>query len=245
VRDFPKLSTLLVDTYDTARGVENAAAVASQTRTHGFELQGVRLDSGDLADLSVRARAILDCNGLQKTSIFASGNLNEVKIRDLVTAQTPIDAFGVGTDMVVSGDAPSLDLAYKLTEYDNIARIKTSAGKLTLPGKKHVFRAIDADGGFYADLIGLADETASIVAHQFGPSRPRTIELLSLQFTDGRRVMPRPTLAESRQHFLDRLEQFDPRYKELEHPGVYPTQYTRALSTMLNQQKERARRCQD
>jgi nicotinate phosphoribosyltransferase len=140
VRDFPKLSTLLVDTYDTVRGVENATMVARQIKQPGFELQGVRLDSGDL---SGKARAILDHSGLKNTSIFASGNLNEYKIDKLVAADAPIDAFGVGTEMVVSGDAPSLDLAYKLTEYDGIPRIKTSQGKLSLPGKKQVFRGID------------------------------------------------------------------------------------------------------
>jgi nicotinate phosphoribosyltransferase len=245
VQHFPKLSTLLVDTYDTVRGVENAAAVARQITQQGFQLQGVRLDSGDLADLAVKSRAILDRNGLQKTSIFASGNLNEYKIRDLVAAHAPIDAFGVGTDMVVSGDAPSLDLAYKLTEYDGIPRIKTSAGKLTLPGKKQVFRAADADGCFYADLIGLADETVLTVARQIDPSPSETVALLFPQFIDGHRLMPRPTLAESRQRFLETLERLDPRYQKLERPATYPAQYTRALSAMLNEQKEHARRYQD
>ena len=149
----------------------------------GFELQGVRLDSGDLAELSLKARAILDRNGLKDTSIFASGNLNEYKIHDLIAKNAPIDVFGVGTDMVVSGDAPSLDLAYKLNEYDGIPRIKTSEGKLTLPGKKQVFRAIDADGRFYADLIGLADEIASLVAHQFDsvPARSRSAPVAAIQ----------------------------------------------------------------
>jgi nicotinate phosphoribosyltransferase len=243
VQDFPKLSTLLVDTYDTVRGVENAAAVARQRQ--GFQLQGVRLDSGDLADLSLKARAILDRNGLQKTSIFASGNLNEYKIRDLVAGGAPIDTFGVGTDMVVSGDAPALDLAYKLTEYDGIPRIKTSAGKLTLPGKKQVFRAVDAHGRFYADLIGLAHETAANAARQFDPRPLECVPLLSLQFTNGHRIMPRPTLPESRRQFLEALKRLDPRYQELEEPPTYPAQYTRALRAMLNEQKENASRYQD
>jgi len=245
VRDFPKLSTLLVDTYDTVRGVQNAVIVADQMRRQGFELQGVRLDSGDLADLSLKARAILDRNGLKNTSIFASGNLNEYKIHDLIAANAPIDAFGVGTEMVVSGDAPSLDLAYKLNEYDGIPRIKTSQGKLTLPGKKQVFRAIDADGRFYADLIGLADETAPLVARQFSPIPSEVATLLSLQFTGGRRLMPRPKLAESRERFLSTLERLDQRYKDLEQPEAYPARYTFALSTMLDEQKQRAAKCQE
>lgn len=245
VKDFPKLSTLLVDTYDTVRGVENAATVARQVKQQGVELQGVRLDSGDLADLSFKARAVLDRNGLQNTSIFASGNLNEYKINKILAAGAPIDAFGVGTEMVVSGDAPSLDLAYKLTEYDGLPRIKTSQGKLTLPGKKQVFRALDANGRFYADLIGLADETASIVAGQFNPTPSAVATLLPLQFSGGRRLMPRPTLAESRERFLNTLKQLDQRYKDLEQPEPYPAQYTFALNTMLNEQKQRAGKYQE
>lgn len=245
VRDFPKLSTLLVDTYDTVRGVENAVIVANQMRLQGSELQGVRLDSGDLADLSLKARAILDGNGLKNTLIFASGNLNENKIDELIRKSAPIDAFGVGTEMVVSGDAPSLDLAYKLNEYDGTPRIKTSEGKITLPGKKQVFRAIDADGRFYADLIGLADETPSQVASQFNPIPAEVATLLSLQFSGGRRVIPRPKLTESRERFLNTLERLDLRYKDLEQPEAYPARYTVALTTMLNEQKQRAARCQE
>ncbi len=245
VRDFPKLSTLLVDTYDTVRGVQNAVVVADQMRRQGFELQGVRLDSGDLADLCLKARAILDRNGLTNTSTFASGNLNEYKIHDLIAANAPIDAFGVGTEMVVSAYAPSLDLAYKLNEYDGIPRLKISQGKLTIPGKKQVFRAIDADGRFYADLIGLADETAPLVTPQFNPIPSEVATLLSLQFSSGRRLMPRPKVAESRERFLNTLERLDQRYKDLAQPEAYPARYTIALSAMLNEQKQRAGKCQE
>jgi nicotinate phosphoribosyltransferase len=245
VEDFPKLSALLVDTYDTVRGVENAAMVARQIKQPGFELKGIRLDSGDLVDLSFKARAILDRNGLQNTSIFASGNLNEYKIDLLVAAGAPIDAFGVGTEMVVSGDAPSLDLAYKLAEYDGIPRIKTSQSKLSLPGKKQVFRAIDAHGSCYADLTGLAEETASLVASQFDPAPREISTLLSLQFSDGRRLMPRPILAQSRERFVNALERLDPCYKGLEQPEEYPARYTVALSTMLDELKQQAEKHQE
>src|SRR5579875_117298 len=213
-QDFPHLSTFLVDTYDTVRGVANAVAVARNPALPSFALQGVRLDSGDLGALSVKARAILDRAGLDETSIFASGNLNEYKIDQLVRQGAPIDAFGVGTEMVVSADAPALDLAYKLSEYDGIPRIKTSEGKLTLPGRKQVFRAFDANGRFYADLIGLADERAA--AGEFDPLPAQVSPLLALQFSQGRRMMPRPTLAQSRAYFRDALAGLDPRYQELD-----------------------------
>ena len=126
---FPQLSTLLVDTYDTVRGVENAARVARDLKAKGLKLQAVRLDSGDLVDLSVRARRILDQNGLSDVAIFASGNLDEYRISDLLSAGAPIDAFGVGTAMVTGGDAPTLDAAYKLAEYQGVARLKNFAGQ--------------------------------------------------------------------------------------------------------------------
>ena len=245
VQHFPKFSTLLVDTYDTVRGVENAAAVAPQLQQRGFKLQGVRLDSGDLADLSRKARQLLDRHGLHDTSIFASGNLTENKIDELVRIGAPIDAFAVGTEMVVSGDAPALDVAYKLTEYDGVPRIKTSQGKLTLPGKKQVFRAADAEGHFYSDLIGLADETVAGVTREFDPPPAEVTTLLSPQLAGGRRLMPRPTLAESRARFLSALEKLAPRYKELEKPEPYAARYTCALEAMLEREKQRAVRIQD
>ena len=242
---FPQLSTLLVDTYDTVRGVENAAAVANHLKQQGFKLQGIRLDSGDLADLSFKARRILDQNDLKDTSIFASGNLNEYKIAALVRAGAPINAFGVGTDMVVSADAPSLDVAYKLNEYSGKPRLKTSQNKLSLPGRKQVFRAFDARGAFYEDLLGLADEDSKEVAHQF-ITPPSTIgTLLSRQFADGRRLMPRRALSDSRDRFRETLGSLPARYKDLENPDAYPVRYTAAFNEMLTRGKLEAAKFQD
>jgi nicotinate phosphoribosyltransferase len=245
IEDFPELSTLLVDTYDTVRGVENAIKAASRMKRPGFKLQGVRLDSGDLADLSVKSRAILDRAGMQDTSIFASGNLNEYKIAKLVAAKAPIDAFGVGTEMVVSGDAPSLDLAYKLTEYDGLPRIKTSEGKLTQPGQKQIFRAIDAQGRFYSDLIGLADEKVAHLTSQFETPPAEIVTLLSRQFSGGVRSTPRPTLPESRAKFLRTLGQMDKRYKDFEPAEAYPAQFTNTLKTLIGERKSYAERYQE
>jgi nicotinate phosphoribosyltransferase len=242
---FPRLSTLLVDTYDTVRGVENAAAVGRRLRDQGFKLQAVRLDSGDLAELSVRARRILDQNGLRDVSIFASGNLDEYRIRDLIRAGAPIDAFGVGTAMVVSADAPALDLAYKLVEYRGTPRLKTSANKLTLPGRKQWFRAFNANRGFYADLIGLADEGAATVAREFKPPAAEVEPMLQRQFNQGFRIGPRPALDESREHLLESMAKLEERYKELDKPAVYPVKNTAALNAMLIDERMRAERRQD
>jgi nicotinate phosphoribosyltransferase len=244
-RLFPKLSTLLVDTYDTVRGVENAAKVALELKQSGFKLQAIRLDSGDLADLSIRARRILDQNGLQDVVIFASGNLDEYQVQELVRARAPIDAFGVGTAMVVSADAPALDVAYKLTEYRGIPRLKTSQNKLTMPGRKQVFRAQNASGGCYADLIGLADEGAGTVTQEFKPTPAEVATLLERSFGGGRRIGLRPTLTESRERLNESIVKLDQRYKDLDKPETYPVKPTAALNAMLISERLRAERRQE
>ncbi len=139
-RVYPE-TVLLVDTYDTIEGVKKVIALAKELGD-AFKVRAVRLDSGDLVALSKGARALLDAAGLSKVGIFASGGLAEAKIAELLSSGAPIDGFGVGTDLVVSGDAPSLDIVYKLTEYAGEGRIKLSSGKRTLPGRKQVFRTI-------------------------------------------------------------------------------------------------------
>jgi nicotinate phosphoribosyltransferase len=242
---FPRLSTLLVDTYDTVRGVENAATVARDLRERGFKLQAIRLDSGDLADLSLKARRILDQNGLQDVSIFASGNLDEYKIRDLIRDGAPIDAFGVGTAMVVSADAPSLDLAYKLAEYRGVPRLKTSSNKLTLPGRKQWFRGFSANGGFYADMIGLADEGVTTVAREFKPMAAEVLPMMQRQFIEGKRIGTVPPLSESRDRLLESMAKLEQRYKDLDKPANYPVKRTAALSAMLINERMRAEKRQD
>ncbi|MFE2752295.1 nicotinate phosphoribosyltransferase [Actinosynnema sp. NPDC059335] len=144
--DFPDDAVLLVDTYDTETGVRHAVDVTRPV--------GVRLDSGDLLALSRRAREVLDATGLPRARIVAGGGLDEYRIAELVARGAPIDVFGVGTRMGVSADAPSLDSAYKLVEYGGRPVMKLSAGKVTAPGRKQVFRGDPRDG----DLLGLHDE---------------------------------------------------------------------------------------
>ena len=242
---FPQLGSLLVDTYDTLRGVENAARVALELRARGGKLQAIRLDSGDLPDLSARARRMLDQRGLNDVAIFASGNLDEFRIDELARADAPIDAFGVGTAMVASADAPALDISYKLAEYNGVGRLKTSPDKLTLPGRKQVFRARNANGGFFADRIGLAEEAAATVAREFRPAPSAVAPLLERRFQAGRRLEPRPTLAESRERFLAEFARLDRRHKDLERPERYSVRHTIALGAMLTAEKLRAEKRQD
>jgi nicotinate phosphoribosyltransferase len=150
--DFPVRPVFLVDTYDTVAGVYNAVAVTTELRPTGPV--GIRLDSGDLGALAKQSRAILDGAGLADARIIASGSLDEDAIAALVAQHAPIDAYGVGTRMGVSRDAPSLDSAYKLVCYAGRPVLKLSPGKATLPGAKQVYR------GAVGDQIALRDEPA-------------------------------------------------------------------------------------
>jgi nicotinate phosphoribosyltransferase len=241
---FPKSSTLLVDTYDTPRGVENAAEVALDLKQRGYKLQSVRLDSGDLLELAIAARRILDRHGLQDVSIFASGNLDEYKIDELVRAGAPIDAFGVGTAMVVSDDAPALDIAYKLVEYGGVGRLKTSTNKLSLPGRKQVFRAFNESGSFCADVIALADEGQVAVAREFKPAPSHAQPLMDLQISGGQRVGRRAKLEEARTSLIQSLTRLDQRYKDLQKPATYPVNLSTALNALLVSERARAGRRQ-
>lgn len=152
--DHPDGCVLLVDTYDTEQGVRNAIAVGREMEMRGDRLRAVRLDSGDLDVLSRAARRLLDDAGLADVTIFASGGLDECDIARLVRGGAPIDAFGVGTDLVVSMDRPAVDISYKLVAYEGRGVVKLSAGKRTLPGAKQVFR----DGSPERDVLALRTE---------------------------------------------------------------------------------------
>src|ERR1700737_957225 len=134
--DFPGRVTFLVDTYDTIAGVKAAIAVIRKLELGGR--LGIRLDSGDMAERSRKARGLLDRAGLAHVRIFVSGRLDEFAIDDLVRSGAPIDAFGVGTKMGVSADYPYLDSAYKLVRYQERAVMKLSRDKGQAPGSTQV-----------------------------------------------------------------------------------------------------------
>ena len=152
----PQNTTLLIDTYDTARAAHKVVALARS----GVAVQGVRIDSGDLGAHAREVRRILDQGGLTQARILASGNLDEHRIDALVSGDAPIDAFGVGTRMNVSADAPFLDCAYKMVEYGGQPRRKRSEGKASWPGRKQVYRRTGSDGALAGDLLALDGEDA-------------------------------------------------------------------------------------
>ncbi len=160
-RAFPKGTIFLVDTYDTEAGVRKVVKLAPQLEREGISVRGIRLDSGDLGQLARAARCLLDEAGLRKAVVFASGNLDEYRMRELLEAGAPIDGFGVGTSLVTSADAPFLDAVYKLQEYAGRPRRKRSTAKATWPGRKQVFRVSGRAGIFERDIVTVeGDEQA-------------------------------------------------------------------------------------
>lgn len=149
-------TVLLVDTYDTLEGVRRVIRLARELGPE-FRVRAIRLDSGDLAALAHQARALLYEAGLAQVGVFASGDLDEYRIAELVAADAPVSGFGVGTRMGTSADAPFLNCAYKLVEYAGRPCMKLSAAKMTLPGRKQVFRHLRGSraGG---DVVGMHDE---------------------------------------------------------------------------------------
>lgn len=157
LRSYPDGSTLLLDTYDTLQGAGRAAEAALALAERGGHLGAVRLDSGDLLELSRGVRVVLDEAGLGDVTIFATGNLDELAISSLLEAGAPIDAFGIGTRLAAAAGAPYFDLVYKLVEVDGRGVMKLSTAKATLPGPKQVWRQREA-GLFARDVVALAGE---------------------------------------------------------------------------------------
>jgi len=175
-RTFPGPVTLLIDTYDPIQGTRHAAAVARELASEGCELGAIRIDSGDLVAVSRAARQILDAAGLTETKIIASGGLDEIDLMELTGANVPVDGYGIGTQLGSVVDAPTLDMVYKLVEFDGRPALKLSSGKQTLVGPKQVWRGTGADGRFTRDIIAARDE----------PSPGNTWQpLLELALTDG------------------------------------------------------------
>ncbi|HEY8018517.1 MAG TPA: nicotinate phosphoribosyltransferase [Actinomycetota bacterium] len=209
--DHPTRTTFLVDTYDTLNGVRNAIDVIRELDL-GDHL-GVRLDSGDLDALARGARALLDEAGLTDARIFASGGLDELEVYELVKAGAPVDAFGIGTQMGVSADAPYVDSVYKLTEYDGEPKLKLSSDKATAPGRKQVWRSSAGD------LLALRDEA--------GPDDGEA--LLSPVMRDGRRLAVSSSLDESRERFRADLAGVPTKARRLTHPEHVVVPHSAAL----------------
>jgi len=219
-------TVLLVDTYDTLRGVRNAIEAVEEL-TGKKELKGVRMDSGDMLSLSKEARRILDEAGFNSTKIFVSSGLDEYVIEDYLNRGAQIDVFGVGSSLVTSDDAPKTDMVYKLVESEEngrlVPRMKIAEGeKATLPGAKQVYR-VEENGKYVKDIIGLCDENLE--------GEGRLIQI----FKDGRLTYRLPKLDEIREKARRELEKLPEEYKRIRSPEAYPVQVSEKIMDLGRQ----------
>jgi len=225
---FPSGAVLLVDTYGVHNAVKKIIALRRKPA-------GIRLDSGDLVKDSRWARRELDRAGWNDVQIFASGDLDEYKIADLLAKGAAIDAFGVGTALGTPGDAPHLNLIYKLVEVERDGKVheaaKFSHAKVTYPGRKQVFRYSTAAGEYHHDQIALEDEAAN-----------RGIPLLVEVMRAGRRLVPHEPVQRLRQRTIDSLAKLPKRYRQIERKATYPVHYSERLKKMLEKVRQRVTR---
>ncbi|MCK9640262.1 MAG: nicotinate phosphoribosyltransferase [Prolixibacteraceae bacterium] len=229
----PKNSILLVDTYDTLRsGLPNAILVAKEMEAEEEKLAGIRLDSGDLAYLSKKARKMLDKEGLNYVRILVSNQLNEWVISSLEDQGAPIDGFGIGTELVTGKPDASLDGVYKLCESAGNPSMKISENieKNTLPGKKMLWRFYDEEGNIYLDGIFLDNElpeNCDWLYHPVQPDKKTAIaylkkeQLLQPVYENGILVRPLPTPSECHQYLTQRAELLPEEHKRFVMPHIF------------------------
>lgn len=222
-RSRPQSVVLLVDTYDTEAGAEKVVRLAPRLRRDGIKVDGVRLDSGDLAEHAFKVRRILDAGGLTEAKIFASGGVDEDLLKRHAEAGAPIDGYGIGSALTTSSDAAALDCAYKLQEYAGLARRKHSEGKATWPGRKQVFRRRAADGTMAGDVLTVDGEVGEGEA------------LIRPAMRDGRRVAPAPDLEAVRAHAARELARLPEPLRRLEPGATYPVEVAPALRSLADQ----------
>lgn len=217
----PENAVLLLDTYDTEAAAHKVAALAPALAAEGIRIAGVRLDSGDLGALARRVRRVLDAAGLTQVKILASGGIDEARLTAL--ARAPIDGFGIGGALVTSQDAPVLDTAYKLQEYDGLARRKRSAGKATWPGRKQVWRRLDRQGRMAGDVLSVEDDS------QDGAP------LIAPVMRQGRRLDGLLTLAQARERAAAQLAALPPHLARLSTHPPYEVTVAPALRALAEE----------
>jgi nicotinate phosphoribosyltransferase len=218
-KNFPNITTLLIDTYDNVVGARKAARVGREMADRGERLRSVRLDSGDIAAISKEVRRVLDEEGLDYVRILASGGFDEHKITAVLAAGGLIDSFAVGTKMGVAADAPYFDIAYKLVKYADHPVMKLSPGKVTLVDKKQIWRTFDDRGRMAGDTISLREETL-----------PAAEPLLKPVMQNGAPLTPAPSLEESREYFKRQFALLPEAFKALENPPRYPVTLSPGLA---------------
>ncbi len=241
---FPDSCTLLVDTYNTLRsGVPNAIKVAGELRQKGHQLVGIRLDSGDLNDLSKKARKMLDEAGCTEVKIVASNQLDETIIQSLLSEGAPIDVFGVGTSVATGKNDAALDGVYKLSFFDEQPSIKVSdnLSKMTLPGIKTIHRFIDRENLFCADGISLDHEkNYNVIYHPTEAGKHKKISdckkesLIHPVMRDGNSILNDQEPIKIAAYTKLRLQQLPKEHKRFLNPHVYKVGISEELLNTRN-----------
>jgi nicotinate phosphoribosyltransferase len=256
----PNNCTFLVDTYNTIEGVHHAAAVGRKLRARGHRLAGIRLDSGDLAYLSIQARRILDEAGFTDASIVASNDLDERLIESLKHQGAKINVWGVGTRLATAYDQPALGGVYKLSAIRDRAdgpwqyklKLSEQTVKVSTPGVLGVRRYLDTNG-FIADAIydvGTDVTNGCTIVDPADMTRRKVIavgtngeELLVPIFRDGQRVHDPPDVHAARRRTLDQLAQLHPTIKRFDNPHRYPVGLELSLHELKAKLILDARKC--
>jgi len=236
---FPNSCILLADTYDTInKGIPNAIIVAKELEKNGHKLKGIRLDSGDLAYLSKKAREMLDKEGLNYVSIVVSNQLDENVIKSLFEQKAPIDIFGVGTNLVTGNPDGAVDGVYKLSETAGKPKLKISENiqKITLPGKKQIIRYLDDDNLFYGDAIALVNEKQpGKMFHPYVKSksvslRNKKAEILTKPvMIKGKAVVKKQDIKSINEYLKHRLGFLPEEHKRFDFPHIYKVGISKAL----------------
>ncbi len=226
----PQGVILLIDTYDTEQGARKVVELAPRLQADGIAIRGVRIDSGDLTEMSKKVRRILDDGGLRDVIILVSGGINEDVLQGMMKEKAPIDGFGIGVNLAASVDVPALDCAYKLQEYAGKPKRKLSEGKVTWPGRKQVWRAYDADGRMRGDILSLESDKQ--------PGEALVVPVMRA----GKRIAPAPTLVQIREHAARDLKRLAGPLARLESGFEYPVNVAEALSALAKQIDAKARR---
>lgn len=239
---FPNNCVLLVDTYNTLKsGLPNAIIVAKELEAKGFRLKGIRLDSGDLAYFSKKARALLDSHGLQYVQIIVSNQLDEYVIKSLLDQGAPIDVFGVGTSMIIGKPDGALDGVYKLAWAGDKPRLKISDNvqKTTFPGKKVVYRFLDNERRFYVDCISLEGEPLpKKMIHPFEAEKSLSLEGLDCiplfcQLMQVGKMLFAPISAfEQREYAYKEFEKLPEEHKRFDFPHIYKIGISEELASL-------------
>ena len=261
-KTYPDNALLLVDTFDTLnQGVPNAIKVFKHLQENGHKPKGIRLDSGDLAYLSKKARKMMDEAGFTETVICASGDLDEYSINSLKNQGAKINVWGVGTKLITSADMPALGGVYKLAAIidkdGNVTpkiKLSENVAKITNPGFKNIFRVYDkTTGKAEADCIFLRDEKEIDTSKPLVLTHPierwkkitfENYEIRTLQvdvIKNGKLVYKMPTLNEIREYTKQELESFWDEYKRLDKPHLYKVDLSDALYELKNNMLDKIR----